>query len=291
MRTHSRTTSWLLLSPWIAAFGLFGLYPFLFSLGASFTDYSPIHAGAPRFVGLANYAQALADPAFWSAMRTTALFVVGSIPFTTALALVLALAVQPSFRGRTLFRVGFFLPSVVSVVVLSLVFKGLYAPDGTLNALLALLHLPTPRWLLDPHTALPAIMAMDVWSASGYYMIIFLAGLESIPRELYEAAQLEGAGAWDCFTHITLPLLRPTMLFVVVVNTVRSLQIFAEAFVMTRGGPLHSTTTVVYYLYEQAFFRFNLGYASAVAYLLFAVTMLLAWGQMKLVGRPVAGAV
>ncbi|HTK31211.1 MAG TPA: sugar ABC transporter permease [Candidatus Saccharimonadaceae bacterium] len=289
-RVHSRATSWLLLAPWVVAFAVFGLYPFAFSLGASFTDYSPIHEGAPHFVGFANYAAALADPAFWSSLGTTAVFVVGSIPFTTALALALALAVQPAFRGRTLFRVGFFLPSVVSVVVLSLVFKGLYAADGTLNALLGALHLPTPSWLLDPHTALPAIMAMDVWSASGYYMVIFLAGLEAIPRELYEAAHLEGAGRWDAFAHITLPLLRPTLLFVLVVNTVRSLQIFAEVFVMTRGGPLHATTTVVYYLYEQAFYRFNLGYASAVAYLLFAVTLLLAWAQMKLVGRPTEGA-
>ena len=134
------------------------------------------------------------------------------------------------------------------MVVLSLVFRGLYAPHGPLNAVLGALGLPQPTWLLDPDLALPAIMAMDVWSASGYYMVIFLAGLEAIPRELYEAAKLEGASWWSCFVHITLPLLRPTLLFVLVVNTVRSLQIFAEVFVMTRGGPLHRTTTMVYYL-------------------------------------------
>jgi len=284
MRSHSRATAWTLLSPWALAFALFGLYPFLFSLGASFTDYSPIRPGATKIVGFENYAAALRDPAFWSALGNTLIFVVGTIPFTTALALALALAVQPRFRGRTLFRVGFFLPSVVSVVVLSLVFKGLYAPSGTLNAMLSGLGLPTPAWLLDPATALPAIMAMDVWSASGYYMIIFLAGLEAIPRDLYEAARIEGASGWTCLVRITLPLLRPTMLFVLVVNTVRSLQIFAEVFVMTRGGPLGRTTTVVYYLYEQAFSRFHLGYASAVAYLLFLLSLMLAWAQMKAVG-------
>lgn len=282
MRAQSPATSWGLLSPWIVAFALFGLYPFAFSLWASVTDYSPIRAGT-QFVGLANYGRALADPAFWTALANTAFFVVGTIPFTTALALGLALAVQPAFPGRTFFRVGFFVPSVVSVVVLSLIFKGLYAGQGPVNAALRALGLSAPDWLLDPETALPAIMAMDVWSASGYYMIIFLAGLEAIPRELYEAARLEGASAWDRFTRITLPLLRPTLLFVLVVNTVRSLQIFAEVFVMTRGGPLHRTTTVVYYLYEQAFYRFDLGYASAVAYLLFAVTLGLAWAQMRLV--------
>ncbi len=282
---RSAATGWAFLSPWVVAFGLFGLFPFVFSLAASFTDYSPIRAGGARFVGLGNYGRALSDPAFWSALGNTAFFVVGTIPFTTALALALALAVQPAFRGRTLFRVGFFVPSVVSVVVLSLVFKGLYASNGALDGALRALGLTPPAWLLDPRTALPAIMAMDVWSASGYYMIIFLAGLEAIPRELYDAARLEGASRRAQLVHITLPLLRPTLLFVLVVNTVRSLQIFAEVFVMTRGGPLHSTTTVVYYLYEEAFYRFNLGYASAVAYLLFLITLALAWVQMKTV-RP-----
>jgi len=282
-------TSWLFLSPWIVTFALFGLYPFAFSLFASFTDYSPVRAGGSRFLGVDNYARALADPAFWSALRTTAFFVVGTIPFTTALALALAVAVQPAFRGRTLFRVGFFMPSVVSVVVLSLIFKGLYATDGAINGLLGALGLPQPAWLNDPRTALPAIMAMDVWAASGYYMIILLAGLEGIPTELYDAARIEGASAWARFTRITLPLLRPTLLFVLVVNTVRSLQIFAEVFVMTRGGPLRSTNTVVYYLYEQAFYRFDLGYASAVAYLLFVATLALAFVQMRtLRGAPEA---
>jgi len=278
-----------MVSPWAISFALFGLYPFAFTLFASLTDYSPIR-GKPRFVGLANYTHALSDSAFWTALGNTGWFVIGTIPFTTALALLLALAVQPAFRGRTFFRVGFFIPSVVSVVVLSLVFKGLYAPNGMLNAALRAIGLPTKSWLLDPDTALPAIMAMDVWSASGYYMVIFLAGLEAIPRELYEAAKLEGAGRWDVLLHITLPLLRPTLLFVLVVNTVRSLQIFSEVFVMTRGGPLHRTTTIVYALYEEAFYRFNLGYASALAYLLFLITLAIAFAQMKLVGRPAGGA-
>lgn len=284
MRSHSRATAWALMSPWVVAFALFGAFPFAFSLVASFTDYSPLRPDATRFVGLGNYAQALRDPDFWGALRTTAVFVVGTIPFTTTASLALALAVQPAFRGRTLFRVGFFLPSVVSVVVLSLVFKALYAPTGTINAVFGALNLPTPAWLLDPHTALPAIMAMDVWAACGYYMLVFLAGLESIPADLHDAARLDGAGPWARFRHITLPLLRPTLLFVLVVNTVRSLQIFAEVFVMTRGGPLGSTTTLVFLLYEQAFSRFRLGYASALAYLLFAISLLFAWMQSRAIG-------
>ncbi len=289
MRTHSRLTAWGLLSPWVVAFGVFGVFPIAFSLLASFTDYSPLRGSEWNWVGLAHYQRALADRDLWNALRNTGIFVVGTIPFTTAAALGLALAVQPAFRGRTLFRVGFFLPSVVSVVVLSLVFKGLYAANGSLNAALGAIGLPTPAWLQDPATALPAIMAMDVWAACGYYMLIFLAGLESIPEELHDAAKLDGAGAWTRFTHITLPLLRPTLLFVVVVNTIRSLQVFAEVFVMTRGGPLGSTTTVVFHLYEQAFGRFELGYASAIAWLLFALSMGLAWLQMRVIAEREEG--
>jgi multiple sugar transport system permease protein len=283
VRTHSRATSWLLLSPWVVAFALIGLFPFLFSLGASFTDYSPIGLAAPKFVGVGNYTEAFHNADFWQALINTGLFVIGTIPFTTAAALGLAMAVQPAFRGRTFFRVGFFLPSVVSIVVLSLVFKGLYAPDGSLNAALTALHLPAPAWLQDPLTALPAIMFMDVWSASGYYMIIFLAGLEAIPRDLYDAARLDGATGWAAFRFVTLPLLRPTLAFVLIVNTIRSLQIFAEVFIMTRGGPLGTTTTVVYHLYEQAFSRFRLGYASAIAWILFAISLVLALLQMRAV--------
>ena len=145
---RSPASAWAFLSPWVVAFGLFGLFPFVFSLAASFTDYSPIRAGGARFVGLGNYTRALADPAFWSALGNTAFFVVGTIPFTTVLALALALAVQPAFRGRTLFRVGFFVPSVVSIIVLSLVFKGLYASNGALDGLLRAFGLTPPAWLL-----------------------------------------------------------------------------------------------------------------------------------------------
>lgn len=272
---------WVFLSPWIVSFAVFGLFPILYSLFLSFHDYSPLAPDRMRFLGMANYREALADPTFWVALRNTVLFTFGTLPFTTVLALALAVCLDKAFPGRTVFRAGFFLPTVVSVVVLSLVFKGFYAQAGVLNGVLQAVGLATPAWLLDPRTALPAIMAMDVWAASGYYMIIFLAGLKAIPEELYESAALDGAGAWHRFRAITLPLLKPTFLFVLVVNSVRSLQIFTEVFVMTRGGPLESTLTAVYYLYEEAFYRFRLGYASAVAYILFALTLLLALAQVR----------
>jgi len=272
---------WVFLSPWLISFLVFGLYPIVASFVLSFRDYSPLAPDASRFIGLANYAEALHDGTFWHALGNTLFFTFGTLPFTTAIALGLAVCLDRAFPGRTIFRAGFFLPTVVSVVVLSIVFRALYSPAGPLDGVLHALGVTPPRWLLDPHTALPSIMAMDVWAASGYYMVIFLAGLKSIPEELYESAALDGAGAWRRFVGITLPMLRPTFLFVLVVNTIRSLQIFTEVFVMTRGGPLDSTLTVVYYLYDQAFYRFRLGYASAVAYLLFAVTLAISLLQVR----------
>lgn len=273
--------SWVFLSPWLLSFLVFGLYPIGYSLYLSFHDYSPLAPDRIAYLGAANYQEAFADPKFWIAMRNTFLFTFGTLPFTTAIALALALCLDKAFPGRTLFRAGFFLPTVVSAVVLALVFKGFYAPHGVLNGVLTAFGLSAPAWLLDPNTALPAIMAMDVWAAAGYYMVIFLAGLKAIPEELYESAALDGASSWQRFWGVTLPLLRPTLLFVLVVNTVRSLQIFTEVFVMTRGGPLDATLTAVYYLYEEAFYRFRLGYASAVAYLLFGLTLILAAAQVR----------
>jgi len=280
-RRRFEASTLLLLSPWIVSLLLFGLYPFGFSFVLSFYDYSPLNPQAAKFLGLANYGEALKDPLFWTALKNTLVFVFGTIPFTTLLALGLALALQKRFRGRDFFRAGFFLPTVVSIVVISLVWKGLYAPDGFLSSLVRALGGTPPRWLLEPHTALASIMAMDVWAASGYYMVIFLAGLQAIPEELYESASLEGASPWQKFVHITLPMLRPTFLFVLIVNSVRSLQVFTEVFVMTGGGPLHATLTSVFYLYEQAFYKFRLGYASSIAYLLFALTLGLAFLQVR----------
>jgi multiple sugar transport system permease protein len=274
-------STWILLSPWILTLLVFVAYPFGFSFVLSFFDYSPLAPDAARFVGVGNYAEALQDALFWKALGNTLLFVFGTIPFTTLIALGLALALDRAFPGRAFFRAGFFLPTIVSVVVISLVWKGLYAPEGPLSWLVRALGGTPPAWLLDERTALPAIMAMDVWAAAGYYMIIFLAGLKGIPTELYEAAEIEGASAWHRLVHITLPLLKPTFLFVLVVNSIRSLQIFTEVFVMTRGGPLQSTLTSVYYLYEQAFYRFRLGYASSIAYLLFALTLAIAIAQVR----------
>lgn len=268
---HGPSTLVFLL-PWIVSFGLFSLIPLVDSFWTSFTRYNPIQ-GPPVFIGLDNYARLLKDPIFWKSLRTTLVFVLGTIPLTTIGALLVALGLNRHLPLKAVFRAGWFMPTIVSMVVVSLVFKNFYSPFGFLNALLELVGLPGGAWLQDPATALPAVMLMDVWAAVGYYAIIYLAGLQAIPAELYEAAALDGGSGWRKHWHITLPLLKSTTLFILVINTIRSFQVFIEIFVMTRGGPLNSTLTTVYYLYDRAFNSFELGYASALAWALFAVTL------------------
>ena len=265
--------TFLFLLPWLATFGIFSLYPLLSAFWTSFTHYNPVSSKPAEFIGLANYARLLKDPLFWKSLGITLVFVVGTIPLTTIGALLLALGLNRRLPARALFRAGYFLPTIVSIVVISLIFKSFYAPFGFVNAALKLVGLPGRAWLQDPQTALPAVMLMDVWAALGYYAIIYLAGMQAIPHELYEAAAMDGGTGWRKHWHITLPLLRSTTLFILVINTIRSFQVFIEVFIMTRGGPLNSTLTTVFYLYDRAFTSFDLGYASAMAYVLFAVTL------------------
>ena len=283
--------TFLFLSPWLLTLAAFYLFPVVYSFVLSLLYYNPLNPSATTWAGLANYAKAFRDPVLGKAAVNTLYFVVGTVPVTTVLALVLAILLNRSLPGQTFFRAGFFVPTLVSMVVISLVFKQLYAQDGILNQALSLLGIQGKAWLLGERTALPGIMVMDVWSAIGYYMLLFLAGLQAIPRELYEAASMDGSSKLSQVFQITLPHLRPVALVVIVVNTIRSFQVFIEVFVMTRGGPLNSTLTVVYDLYERAFYRFEMGYASAIAYLLFAVIFLVSLAQARFLrlGQPVGG--
>jgi multiple sugar transport system permease protein len=280
-----RASTWVFLSPWVLTFAVFGLFPILFSFALSFLRYDPLNPAATSAVGLSNYVEALGDRAFWKSLANTGIFTLGTIPFTTAFAFLLALALDRRLPARGVFRAGFFVPSVVSMVVISLVWKNLYAPFGALNAGLRAVGLGGVAWLQDPRTALPAIMAMDVWASVGYYMLLFLAGLQSVPKELHEAAALDGAGAWARVRHVTIPMLRPITLFVLVINTIRSLQVFIEVFVMTRGGPMNATLTTVFYLYDVGFFKFRMGYASAIAYLLFVLILGFSIVEMRALRR------
>ena len=278
----SKTRSTLVfLSPWLVLFGIFWLFPLISSLVLSFLHVNPLRPDASHFVGLSNFVQAFKDPLFWKSLKNTLIFVLGTVPVTTFISFLLAVAINQRIPFRTLYRSGFFIPSVVSVVVISIIFKQLYSPLGLVSRVVELLGGQPQSWLGNPRTALLCIMAMDVWASFGYYTILFLAGLQAIPSEIYEAARIDGGGFWGTLRFVTIPMVRPITLFVVVINTIRSFQVFIEIFVMTRGGPLNSTLTSVFYLYDRAFYRFEMGYASAVAYLLFVVILCFSLLQMK----------
>jgi multiple sugar transport system permease protein len=279
-----RLNTALLLAPWLVVLCVFWVYPLGYALALSFTKYEALRNEA-TWIGIENYAHILGDSFFWLALKNTTVFSLGTIPVTTMLALVLAVAVNSVPRFQAFFRAAFFLPSVTSLIVLALIFSNLYAANGYVTMLCTALGIPFPaRGLLqEPSTALIGIMAMDVLLATGYYMVILLAALQTIPRDLYEAAELAGAGAWAKFWRISFPLLRPTLLFVVVINTIRSFQIFVEIYIMTRGGPLGSTTTLIYSVYSNAFDKSDMmGYACALAYIVFGIIMAFSMLQLWL---------
>ena len=257
--------------PWGLTLALFWVFPLAYSLVMGFTDYQLL-SKEWSWIGWDNYRELFADEDFLASLKNTFVFVFGTIPVTTVIALAMALLVNRQFRGRGLFRAGFFLPSVTSMVVIALIFTNLLQRGGYIALLAKMVGLSVPEhgFLFDSDTALYSIMGMDIWMSVGYYMLIFLAGLKAIPDELYEAAEIAGASTARQFFSITLPMLRPVALFILVINSIKSFQVFVEIFVMTQGK--FDTSTVVYFLYEQGLrTQFRFGYASAAAYALFLV--------------------
>lgn len=273
----------LLSLPWTAVLAVFWVYPLGYALALSFADKN-VFSGEWLWVGIRNYAAVLSNPDFWSALGHTAIFTAGTVPVTTALAILLALALNERIWGRAVFRTGFFAPTLTATVVIALVFLHLYSQHGYLYRLADWIGLPVPErgFLLSEKTALASVMVMDIWVSVGYYALLFLAGLQSIPSELVEDARMHGASAWRRFTAITWPYLRPTLLYALIINLIKSLQVFTEIFVMTQGGPLGATTTAVYHVYTAAFERFSLGYASAAAYVLFVIIAIISLLQFRL---------
>lgn len=281
----SKGGAFALALPWLLTFGAFWLFPIIYSFVIGFTDQQLLASGT-RWVGLDNYRALLSDPDFISSLKNTFIFVLGTIPLTTVISLGMALLIEKQFRGRGLFRSGYFVPSITSMVVIALIFTNLYQRGGYIAYLAGLVGLPSPEhgFLYSNDTALYSIMAMDVWMAVGYYMLIFLAGLKSIPRELYEAADINGAGKIRQFFSITLPLLKPVALFILVINSIKSFQVFVEIFVMTKGK--FETSTMVYFIYETGLTtKFEFGYASAAAYILFVIIGVFALIQFMLLRK------
>lgn len=283
-RRSQAVAAWILALPFCALFLVFTAGPVLASLGMSFTDLRSTDVRNPlgvEFVGLANYSDLIADPLFRKVTINTFLYLVLGVPLTMAVALAVAVALNRITRVRGFFRVGYYLPVVTSIVAVSVVWKFLLRDQGGLvNVMLAWVGINGPGWLDSTTTALPSLVVMSVWRNFGSLMVIFLAGLQTIPQEISEAAESDGASAWNTFRYITLPMLRPTLLFGAVITSIGYLQFFEEAFVMTKGGPLDSTKSVTFFTYEQFGFG-NYAYASAAAYLLFLAIVLLTWFQFR----------
>lgn len=266
MSRRTAINFYLSISPWLAGFILFVLGPMLLSLYTSFTDWDLL--SPPEWVGLDNYTRLVSDPLFWQSLKVTGLFTLAYVPLDLAGGLALALLVRPSIKGMRVFRTIFYLPSVLAGVAFVVVWVWLLNPrGGLLNLLLSQVGIQGPNWLNDPAWALSALVLMSFWGW-GRSMVIFLSGLTSIPEELHEAAAIDGANTWQRFTRITFPLLSPTLFFTLILSVISTFQTFTNAFVATNGGPLDSTLFFVLYIYRQAFEYFNMGYASALAWVL-----------------------
>lgn len=279
-----KRAGWFFVLPALALIGVFFFLPVAGSLLLSLTDFD-IYAIAAlanaRFVGLRNYAALFDNPVFWSAVRNTFYFALVGGPLTVATALAAALLVNARLvRFKGLFRTIYFVPFVTTLVAVAIVWRYLYHPQyGLLNYALGRVGIGPIDWLGDPRWAMPAIILLAVWKNFGYNMLIFIAGLQNIPADLYEAAELDGAGPLQRFRHVTLPQLAPTFLFVGVITMIGYFQLFAEPYVMTGGGPLRATTSLVLLMYEEGFRWWRMGAAAAVAFILFLI--ILAWTLLQ----------
>jgi ABC-type sugar transport system permease subunit len=271
----------LFLSPTLIVFSVFVLFPVFFSFFLSFQMWN-MFSSEHTFVGLDNYSRVLANPEFWSVLSNTFVYTLGTIPLNMSFALLVAALLNKKIAGKRWLRTAFFAPVIMSSVAAAVIWRWVYEPNfGLLNWFLGLFGVPAINWLNDPSAAMFALIVMGVWKTFGVNMVLFSAGLQGIPDHYYEAAAIDGAGAWHKFWHITLPLLSPTTFFILVMSVIGSFQVFDTVYVLTSGGPLGSTKVLVFYLYEQAFKFFEMGYASAVAYLLFAIIFVLTLLQVK----------
>ena len=290
MTMRRSMAAWLLVAPALAVIGVFFALPVIAALVVSFTDFD-IYALADvanlRFVGLRNYARLLETPLFWRALGNTLYFVAVGVPLSIGLSLAAALLLNsPLAYARAFFRTALFVPVVTTLVAVAVIWRYLFATRyGLLNYVLGRFGVAPIDWLGDPHWAMPAIILFAVWKSFGFNMVILLAGLQGIPRELYEAARMDGASRLQQLRYITLPSLAPLLLMVSILTIAGHFQLFAEPYVMTQGGPLQSTVSVLYFMYEEGFKWWNLGSASAVAFVLFLFIFVVTVLQLRLAPR------
>lgn len=274
------------VAPGMILLTLLWFVPVLGALYLSFTKYAIVTP--PQWIGLANYKRLLSDELFLKAILNTAYYALGTIPVGMIIALILAVALNRNLRLVGFFRLSYYLPVITSMVAVSMIWLWIYNPEyGILNFLLGKIGISPKLWLAHPKWAMPSIIAMSIWKGVGKNMMLYLAGLQGIPDQLYDAAKVDGATGWKTFRHITWPLLLPTTFFILVVSTIGSFQVFEQVYIMTQGGPLNSTTTVVHQIYQSAFQFFKMGYASAQAFALFVLIFALSWVNNRFFGGTV----
>ena len=258
------------MAPTILILGIFVVLPIVFAIFLSLHNVKLLGSIEYQFVGVRNFTQLVDDERIWIALKNTAEYVVIVVPTQTILAIILAVTLNSGIRGKNWWRILYFLPTVTSSAVLTLIFMWIYNTNGLLNDFLAALGLPTYNWLGDPGVALKAIMMMNIWSTAPFYMVIYLAALQDIPKTLYEAAELDGANWWKQFIHITIPTLKPVTFFVVAIGIIGTFQLFDQSYIFSggTGGPNNATLTIVLLIYQAVFRHLQMGYAAAIAFLL-----------------------
>lgn len=272
MNYYKKYTPYLFLLPAAAVMIVFFFIPFFQTFGLSFFDYSSSLYN-PNFVGADNYIKLFKEPVFYKVMFNTFMYLVIAVPFLVTFPLFLAILINQKIRGITLYKILLYLPVIVSIVVAAIAFKWLYAGQGILNYILSLFHIKSIGWLVDTKWALFSVALVTIWKGIGYYMMIYLASLMSVPQDLYEACDIDGANFITKHLTVTIPHIMPTIALVSTISTISAMKVFAEIYVMTKGGPLNSTKSIVYYIYERAFENLDLGYASALAVVLLVVVM------------------
>ena len=275
-------SGYFFLLPSLLAFATFIVFPVGASFYLAFTRYDILTP--PRFIGTRNFEfMFTGDPLFWKVLGNTLYYSLIQVPLNIVCALGLALALNAKLRGVVIYRTLYFIPVVSSIIAVAIVWRWVYDADwGIANWLISYLGIPKQNWLYDPYLAMPSVILMNVWKNMGYNMVLFLAGLQGIPEVYYEAAKIDGARNWHLFRRITLPLLSPVMFFVVVISVINSFQVFGAIYIMTKGGPLDATNVLVYHLYFKAFNELQMGYAAALAWVLFSFLLLITLVQNRL---------
>jgi multiple sugar transport system permease protein len=289
----SSTAAYFFIGPAVISIFIFFFIPVISAFVMSFTDFDIYALGSldtVRFVGFNNYLRLFEDPLFWQSLLNTCYYVVLATPFSIVISLSAALLLNSKLvKFKGIFRLSYFIPYVTTLVAVAIVWRFIYHPKfGILNYFLGFFGINPVDWLGDPNLAMPAIVLMSVWKNFGYYMIIFIAGLQNIPEDLYEAASIEGAGGWQQFKSITLPMLAPTTLFISIVTIVGYFQLFAEPYIMTQGGPLNKTLSIVGYMYNEGFRWWNMGYSASISFVLFFIILIVTVIQFKLQKNPLA---